>query len=68
MHPFFSLVTDQSSSWVGLIWPETLLDTTPSPRIRNSPDLPNDGETYGIIFAFNLDAKLYSIMADLLAD
>lgn len=65
MHPLFTLVTDHNLSWVGLVWPETppkLLDTTPSPRIINSPDLPNDGETYDT-FAFNLDAKLYTIMA-----
>jgi hypothetical protein len=65
MHPLFSLITDHNPSWVGLIWPETppkLLDTVPSPRILNSPDLPNDGESYDL-FAYELDAKMYAIMA-----
>lgn len=58
MHPLLTLVTDNNPSWIGIVWPETppkRLATTPSPRITNSPDLLNEGETYDI---FSLPSTL----------
>lgn len=65
MNPLFTLVSDHNLSWVGILWPETpppLKLVTPSARITNASDLPEDVEVRDA-FANTLDMRLMLIMA-----
>lgn len=67
MNPILTLVTDppRNPSWVGIQWPETPTTITPSPRITNAPDLPQNEEVL-FNFSYSLDLRLEFIQLEAL--